>query len=51
MKVPLFKMTNKTMTLMLPNKRQFSIIFDQSNGAFVATQAILVFAVLEYYDP
>ncbi|WP_066017379.1 hypothetical protein [Endozoicomonas atrinae] len=43
----LSKAANKTMTLTLPDNRQFSVIFDRSNGAPVEAQQVLPFAYPE----
>ncbi|MBO9484559.1 hypothetical protein [Salinisphaera sp. G21_0] len=40
----LSKAANKTMTLTLPDSRQFSVIFDRSNGAPVEAKQVLPFA-------
>ncbi|MGI2026582.1 hypothetical protein [Endozoicomonas acroporae] len=40
----LSKAANKTMSLTLPDSRQFSVIFDRSNGAPVEAQQVLPFA-------
>ncbi|WP_066016823.1 MULTISPECIES: hypothetical protein [Endozoicomonas] len=46
----LSKAANKTMTLTLPDNRQFSVIFDRSNGAPVEAQQVLPFAYPEDCD-
>ena len=46
----LSKAANKTMTLTLPDNRQFSVIFDRSNGAPVEAQQVLPFAYPEDSD-
>ena len=40
----LSKAANKTMTLTLPDSRQFSVIFDRSNGSPVEAKQVLPFA-------
>ena len=46
----LSKEANKSMTLTLPDRRQFSVIFNRSNGAPVEAQQILPFAYPEDSD-
>ncbi|MBO9497293.1 hypothetical protein J7438_24880 [Thalassotalea sp. G20_0] len=46
----LSKAANKTMTLKLPDSRQFSVIFDRSNGAPVEAKQVLPFAYPEDSD-
>ena len=46
----LSKAANKTMTLTLPDSRQFTVIFDRSNGAPVEAQQVLPFAYPEDSD-
>ncbi|WP_299735673.1 hypothetical protein [uncultured Endozoicomonas sp.] len=46
----LCKAANKTMTLTLPDSRQFTVIFDRSNGAPVEAQQVLPFAYPEDSD-
>ncbi len=46
----LSKAANKIMTLTLPDSRQFSVIFDRSNGAPVEAQQVLPFAYPEDSD-
>ena len=38
---------NKIMTLTLPDKRQFTIIFDRKNGATIEAKQVLPFAYPE----
>ncbi|MBO9484675.1 hypothetical protein [Salinisphaera sp. G21_0] len=40
----LSKAVSKTMTLKLPDNRQFSVIFDRSNGAPIEAQQLMPFA-------
>ena len=40
----LSKAANKTMTLTLPDNRQFSVIFDRLNGTPIEAQQVLPFA-------
>ena len=46
----LSKAANKTMSLTLPDGRQFSVIFDRSNGNHVEAQQVLPFAYPEDSD-
>ncbi|MFK0570084.1 hypothetical protein [Endozoicomonas sp.] len=46
----LSKAANKTMSLTLPDGRQFSVIFDRSNGSPVEAQQVLPFAYPEDSD-
>ena len=46
----LSKAANKTMTLTLPDSRQFPVIFDRSNGAPVEALQVLPFAYPEDSD-
>ena len=41
---------NKSMTLMLPDNRQFSVIINRSNGAPVEAQQVMPFACPEDND-
>ncbi|WP_422445549.1 MULTISPECIES: hypothetical protein [unclassified Endozoicomonas] len=40
----LSKAVSKTMTLRLPDNREFSVIFDRSNGAPIEAQQLMPFA-------
>ncbi|MFK0569960.1 MAG: hypothetical protein RM811_002615, partial [Endozoicomonas sp.] len=46
----LSKAANKTMSLTLPDGRQFSVIFDRSNGSPVEAKQVLPFAYPEDSD-
>ena len=46
----LSKAANKTMSLTLPDNRQFSVIFDRSNNSPVEAQQVLPFAYPEDSD-
>ena len=46
----LSKAANKTMTLTLPDSRQFTVIFDRSNRAPVEAQQVMPFAYPEDND-
>ncbi|WP_257294320.1 hypothetical protein [Endozoicomonas sp. YOMI1] len=46
----LSKAANKTMTLMIPDNRQFSVSFDCSNGAPVKARQVMPFGYPEYCD-
>ena len=43
----LSKTASRTMTLTLPDNRQFSVIFDRSNGAPIEAQQVMPFAYPE----
>ena len=46
----LFEADNKTMTLTLPDKRQFTVIFDRTDGAAIEAKQVLPFAYAEDGD-